>query len=276
MEYRPGGVVCAVFFSPTGTTRTVVSLLARTLAAELSAPLESYDFTLPAPRERIPPSGPLDVTVVGLPVYAGRLPNVLLPYLEQWEGRGALAVPVVLFGNRNFDDALIELRDLLEQRGYHTLAGAAFVGEHAFSRTLAAGRPDSADLDQAQRFARAVADKLRAGPFPTPAHVAGRQPVGPYYQPRDQAGAPIDIRKVKPTVDDRCDHCGRCAALCPMGSIDPSDVTHYTGICIKCGACIKGCPRGARGYDDPGYLYHKQELELELGYARPAPISLFL
>ena len=274
MEYRPGGVVCAVFFSPTGTTRTVVSLLARTLAAELSAPLESYDFTLPAPRERIPPSGPLDVTVVGLPVYAGRLPNVLLPYLEQWEGRGALAVPVVLFGNRNFDDALIELRDLLEQRGYHTLAGAAFVGEHAFSRTLAAGRPDSADLDQAQRFARAVADKLRAGPFPTPAHVAGRQPVGPYYQPRDQAGAPIDIRKVKPTVDDRCDHCGRCAALCPMGSIDPSDVTHYTGICIKCGACIKGCPRGARGYDDPGYLYHKQELEL--GYARPAPISLFL
>ena len=159
MEYRPGGVVRAVFFSPTGTTRTVVSLLARTLAAELSAPL--------------------DVTVVGLPVYAGRLPNVLLPYLEQWEGRGALAVPVVLFGNRNFDDALIELRDLLEQRGYHTLAGAAFVGEHAFSRTLAAGRPDSADLDQAQRFARAVADKLRAGPFPTPVHVAGRQPVGP-------------------------------------------------------------------------------------------------
>ena len=72
-------------------------------------------------------------------------------------------------------------------------------------------------------------------------------------------------------MDDRCDHCGRCAALCPMGSIDPSDVTHYTGICIKCGACIKGCPRGARGYDDPGYLYHKQELEL--GYAPSPPPS---
>ena len=189
MEYRPGGVVRAVFFSPTGTTRTVVSLLARTLAAELSAPLESYNL-LPAAPEVTPPSGPLDVTVVGLPVYAGRLPNVLLPYLEQWEGRGALAVPVVLFGNRNFDDALIELRDLLEQRGYHTLAGAAFVGEHAFCRTLAAGRPDSADLDQAQRFARAVADKLPGRPLSHPRPCGRAAARGPLLPAPGPGGSP--------------------------------------------------------------------------------------
>ena len=52
------------------------------------------------------------------------------------------------------------------------------------------------------------------------------------------------------------------------------DVRAFRGICIKCGACIKKCPKGAKYYDDPGYLYHKEELEL--GYARRAEPALFL
>ena len=59
-----------------------------------------------------------------------------------------------------------------------------------------------------------------------------------------------------------------------MGSIDPSDITQFTGICIKCGACEKGCPAGARYFDDPGYVYHRTELEL--GYARRAEPEFFL
>ena len=68
--------------------------------------------------------------------------------------------------------------------------------------------------------------------------------------------------------------CGMCAAVCPMGAIDPSDITQVPGICIKCGACIKKCPGRARYYDDPGYLYHKSELE-EL-YSRRAENAFFL
>ena len=49
-----------------------------------------------------------------MPVYAGRIPNLLLlKYLTSVKGNDALAVPIVLFGNRNYDDALIELRDIL-------------------------------------------------------------------------------------------------------------------------------------------------------------------
>ena len=59
-----------------------------------------------------------------------------------------------------------------------------------------------------------------------------------------------------------------------MGSIDPADPTVVNGVCIKCGACVKGCPRGAKYYDDPGYLYHQHELEDQ--YARPAKNSLFV
>ena len=77
------------------------------------------------------------------------------------EGGGAKAVPIVLYGNRNFDDGLIELRDILEKNGFHTIAGAAFVGEHAFSRTLAAGRPDAQDLDTAREFGQKILSMLK-------------------------------------------------------------------------------------------------------------------
>ena len=59
-----------------------------------------------------------------------------------------------------------------------------------------------------------------------------------------------------------------------MGSIDPDDVTHYTGICIKCCACVKKCPVGAKYYDDEGYLYHQHELE-EMYQRRAEPEVFF-
>ena len=83
----------------------------------------------------------------------------------------------------------------------------------------------------------------------------------------------MDIRKVKPLTGEACDQCGICAAVCPMGSINPENVREYTGICIKCGACVKKCPQGAKYYDDAGYLYHKTELEE--GYKRRAEVRLF-
>lgn len=94
-----------------------------------------------------------DLVFFGVPVYAGRVPNLLLPYLREFiSGGGAAAVPIVSYGNRNFDDALKELAQLLERAGFFTAAGGAFVGEHAFSEILGAGRPDAEDLDLADRL----------------------------------------------------------------------------------------------------------------------------
>ena len=269
--------IWAAYFSGTGTTRRTVERIAGGIASRLELPVETVDFSRPAVRQETLRFGEKDLVVFGTPVYAGRVPNVLLPFLrEKIVGGGALAVPVVLFGNRNYDDALIELRNILVAGDLHPIAAGAFVGEHSFSRVLGAGRPNAEDEALMDEFSARVAE-LAAGLDTAPAEpvtVRGQEPIRPYYTPRDRAGNPINILKVKPKTDmSRCGGCGLCAEVCPMGSIDPADVSRVQGICIKCCACVKSCPSGAKFFDDPGYLYHRHELEAE--YARPAKNEVF-
>ncbi len=269
--------IWAVYFSGTGTTRRTVERIAGGIASRLNLPAESVDFSRPAVRQVTLRFGEKNLVVFGTPVYAGRVPNVLLPFLrERIVGGGALAVPVVLFGNRNYDDALIELRNILAADGMHPIAAGAFVGEHSFSRVLGADRPNAEDealMDEFAARVAALAAGLDAAPVKSVA-VRGQEPLRPYYTPRDRAGNPINILKVKPKTDlSRCGGCGLCADLCPMGSIDPADVSAVRGICIKCCACVKGCPTGAKFFDDAGYLYHQHELEAQ--YARPAENEVF-
>ena len=269
--------IWAVYFSGTGTTRRTVEHIASGLAEKLSLPVEKVDFSRPPVRQQELRFDGADLVVFGTPVYAGRVPNVLLPFLqEKIVGGGALAVPVVLFGNRAYDDALMELRNILAADGLHPVAAAAFVGEHSFSRTLGQGRPNENDEALMDEFAAKTADLVRRLPAAPekPVAVRGQEPLRPYYTPRDRAGNPINILKVKPKTDmTRCGGCGLCAEICPMGSIDPPDVSAVRGICIKCCACVKGCPTGAKYFDDAGYRYHQHELEAQ--YARPAENEVF-
>ena len=260
--------VWAVWFSGTDTTKKTVKHIADKTAVALGAGREDFDFTLKAARTGWPAFEKNDLLVFGTPTIAGRVPNVLLRYLETLEGGGALAVPVVLYGNRNYDDALIELRDLCQDGGCRTIAAGAFIGEHSFSKRLGAGRPDEEDFAVMEEFAQKVAEKAAGlteeDPSLTePVFVKGTpKPYSGYYQPRDREGTPIDIRKVKPKTDtDICLECGVCIEVCPMAAVDPMDVTRVPGTCIKCCACVKKCPVGAKYYDDHGYLYHQHELE---------------
>lgn len=270
--------VWAVYFSATGTTRRVTEAIADAMAEKLGAERGIYDFTLPEARKEALSFQKGELVIFGTPIYAGRVPNVLLKYLETIEGNGAAAVPVVLYGNRNYDDGLIELRDILEKGGLHTVAAAAFVGEHSFSYILAKGRPDGGDMLAAREFAEKAAEKLRETAeleSMEPISVKGiPEPYRGYYQPRDRGGNPVDIRKVKPLTKDSCNSCMICADVCPMGSISRDNPKEFVGICIKCGACIKKCPIQAKYYADEAFLYHQHELEE--GLTRRAEPEWFL
>ncbi len=270
--------VWAVYFSATGTTKKTVEGIASAVAEKLETEYDLYDFTLPEAREKPLQFQKEDLVIFGTPVYAGRVPNVLLKYLNTVEGKGAIGVPLVLYGNRDYDDALIELGDILEKGGLHTVAAAAFIGEHSFSYILAKDRPDDADLLKAYEFAGKVAEKVKDITDLkewVPIEVKGiPNPYRGYYQPRDRKGDPVDIRKVKPMTGEACNQCMICADVCPMGSISRENVREFTGICIKCGACIKKCPMQAKYYEDEGFLYHQHELEE--GLTRRAEPEWFL
>lgn len=235
-----------------------------------------YDFTALDIREQTLTFSSSELVVIGLPVYAGRVPNVLLPYLTQkLQGNNTIAIPIVLYGNRNYDDGLIELKTILEGNGFISIAAAAMIGEHSFSTVLAAGRPDTSDIEKLIEFSKNVAHKLSSTSPLFPVLVSGYDPIRPYYTPRDHFGNPINILKVKPVTDTaRCTQCGHCARLCPMGSINPQDVTEVSGICIKCCACVKKCPCEAKFFIDENYLYHQHELEDE--FSRRAEPEFFL
>lgn len=265
--------VCAVYWSATGNTDKVVNTLAEELAAQLNLPLVRRSFTRPTERAEDLTFAAGDLVVLGMPTYAGKLPNKLLPYVkEQVHGGGALAVGIVTFGNRSFDNALAELCATLEAGGFHTIAAGAFVGRHAFSDELAFGKPDLRDV---KKFGTTVADKVKHLPgIPAPIAVPG-DPDAPYYVPRGTDGQPAKFLKAKPRTDlSKCTNCGACARLCPMGAIDPNNVAEVPGVCIKCQACVRKCTKHAKYFDDPAFLSHVTMLEQN--FTEPKENEVFL
>lgn len=252
-----------LYFSATGTTEKIVTGIAKKIAENYGGEIaiNNIDFTLPEARKKTFSFDKDTLVIAGVPVYAGRVPNVLLKFLNQISGNCAMAVAVVLYGNRDYDDALIEFKHILEAGGFNVIAGGAFIGEHSFSTTLASKRPDQQDMAAAADFAVKIYDKIKT-PGKIPAvDVKGNMPYREYYRPMDQNGNPVSILKVTPKTNSDCIDCKLCAEVCPMGSIDSDDVSKITGICIKCCACIKKCPVGAKYFDDENYLRHKHELE---------------
>lgn len=252
-----------MYFSPTGTTEKILEEIEKVIVdGEDVIKGDRINFTYPQVRKEGKLFSGNDILLIGVPVYAGRVPNILLNYLNSIKSKGSIAIPIVLYGNRDYDDALLELNDILVDNGFHVIAGGAFVGEHSFSYNLAKDRPDSEDLSIARDFGRTIYEKIKDNRNENP-NIKGKRPYRKYYIPKDEEGKSRNIIKVKPKTDDNCIDCKICAKVCTMGSIDYNDVSVLNGICIKCGGCIKRCPVGSKYFDDPSYIIHKEELEDE-------------
>lgn len=250
-----------MYFSATGTTKSIIEGVSNEiLKFESIEEGKTVDFTLPDSREYKQVFNREDILLIGVPVYAGRVPNVLLHYLEKIKGDMTIAVPIVLYGNRDYDDALIELNDVLEENNFKVIAAASFIGEHSFSTTLAKDRPDNLDLTIAREFGDSIYQKISNESFNN-IEIRGNRPYKSNNIPKDEEDKSVDIKKVEPKTDENCIDCKICAEVCPMGSIDFEDVRTLNGICIKCGACIKKCPTGSKYFDDTDYLRLKHELE---------------
>ena len=257
--------ICCVYFSATGNTKKLALAAAGRIAGEYGLPLEEVDFTKPENRANVTTFGPEDFAVIASPTYAGKLPNKILPdFQSKLMGNGAACLGLVTFGNRSFDNSLAELVSVLTENGFRVTGGAAFACRHAFTDLLAPERPTAEDLESAAEFGlkcTKLAENAGTAADGSTLQVDG-DAAAPYYVPKGTDGQPAKFLKAKPLTDpEKCNQCGICVSLCPVGSINPADVTDVPGICIKCQACVRGCPEGAKYFDDPAFLSHVAMLE---------------
>lgn len=220
----------AAYFSPTGGTKRAALCLGQALAAEA----REIDLSAPAPEKQT--FGSDDVALFAAPVFGGRIPAYIVEKIQACQGNGAAAVAVAVYGNRAYDDALLELSDTLQSRGFHVLACAALVAEHSIVRAVAAGRPDAQDQADCRSFAAKILAKLRGAASDAAPQVPGNRPY------RQWTPSPL-----VPAASDACTRCGRCAAQCPTGAI-PREAPQTTlpALCMRCMRCVSICPQHAR------------------------------
>ena len=234
-----------VFFSPTGSSRNIAQETARVLAQELAQNMalargNYWNWTFPEGRATAHTLGPEDVLVFAFPVYAGRIPQVLVEPLARLAGHGARAILLAVYGNRHYDDALLEAVDLFGANGFSVPAAGAFVAEHSYTSRVGTGRPDADDMAALAAFARKAANRIAHGP--------GAMVQVPGNRPYKALPPAADIR---PKTLDGCTECGLCASVCPVRVISDAAPSQTASGCVRCCACVKICPEQARIFDDP-------------------------
>lgn len=265
-----------IYFSPTHTTQQTLRAIGRGMIdnsqPEVERPsLTEIDLTRPGKRETLTVDAH-DLVIIGAPVYAGRLPRIAVERLHRLQGQETPAVLVVVYGNRAFEDALLELKDLVAARGFVPIAAGAFIGEHSYHKPatpIAPGRPDGQDLARAAAFGEQIHTLLAGLDNPgtaPPLHVPGNRP----YRTR---GAPSE--SAPETNSATCTLCGTCADVCPTAAIEVTDRVITDGLsCILCCACVKACPTAAQIMNDDHVLRIAAWLSEEHGERREPEIFL--
>lgn len=214
-------------FSPTGGTKKCADLL----ASNLGANWQEVDISLPFPEVQLQAE---DLCIVAVPSFGGRVPPLAAERLNSITGWGAKAILLCVYGNRAFEDTLVELQDILENNGFACVAAAALLAEHSIMHAFAAGRPDREDESVIAEFAASIADKLASGK--TGLTLPGNRPYKEYK-----------VAPMIPVTEDTCTDCGLCAKLCPAGAITRREIDPVK--CICCMRCTAICPVGAKHTD---------------------------
>ena len=102
-----------IYFSPTHTSAKIVYAIAEGMGAtsmsESDVTCESLDM-----EEYIDD----ELTIIAAPVYGGRVAETAMERFRMFRSaHHAPVVPVVLYGNRDYEDALKELCDLVSEQG---------------------------------------------------------------------------------------------------------------------------------------------------------------
>lgn len=236
--------IVKIFFSPSKTTKKVVEQVASNFEKES----ETYDLLNFNSQKAFEDD---DVVIVGMPVFAGRIPKSGRERLSRLTGNNTKAIAIANYGNAHVTDALLELVDLLKENGFDVIAAATTVSHHSIFDGVAVGRPDSADIEKIDEFALECRKKIESCESLT-SKIPGNAKYTPYKQ------LPFII-SCDETV---CSFCCDCVSICPEQAIPDDDpVNTNLEICSRCTACISICPENARKFSGDAFEAKKPEFE---------------
>ena len=220
-----------IVFSPTGGTKKVADYLTDALEGDVT----TVDLTDSKQNFNAVSLTKEDIAVISVPSYGGRVPAVAVERLGMVHGNDARTVLVCVYGNRAYEDTLVELEDAAKQAGFQVIAAVTAIAEHSIARQFATGRPDAQDAEQLSDFAKQIQHKLSVAD--------ASEPAIPGNRPYKKAGGASMV----PKATKECTNCGVCAAECPVQAIDKDDPKKVDEkACISCMRCIAVCPQGAR------------------------------
>jgi ferredoxin/menaquinone-dependent protoporphyrinogen IX oxidase len=251
MKINSLGLVC---FSPTGTTKKVLSVIAEGIGAKkteyvnLMNDVELADYN----------AEQYDLTIIGVPTYASRIPPEATEKLNKLCGKNTPVVLVAVYGNNKFGDVLIELKNITAANEFVPIFAGAFIGEHSFStidKPIAHGRPDQEDLNQALEFGKQIKINMLNN---SPLALSNKFTVPGDFPYREWNKIPA-----APPLSDAslCTLCGKCITSCPVNAITVTDEVVTDSIsCIYCCACVKVCSSDARVIADSTILGAQERL----------------
>ncbi len=234
-----------ICYSPTGTSRKAVLFASKNEGS-------LYDWTLPQNRGKSPKFSEEDILYISFPVYFGRVPKLLLKNINALEGNGAKAIIIAAYGNRHYDDSIIEMADLLTVRNFVVIGAAAIVAEHSYTSEVATNYPIESDLKKLTAYCeRRIQLNERL------INIPGNRPYRPYNKNKAEDQPHVTI---PPKTNGKCILCHKCVESCPVGAID-DDCHTIAYFCTMCCACIKVCPVDAKSLADEKALGGKAWLE---------------
>ncbi len=225
--------VSQIIFSPTGGTKKVTDIITKAWGMpvnEIDLTNAKTDYTALSMKKE-------DITVIAVPSYGGRVPALAAQRISQIRGSQAQCVIVCVYGNRAYEDTLIELNNIAEKSGFKVIAAVAAIAEHSIMHQYAAGRPDTKDKQELQNFAKKIIEKINSSASELSApQIPGNDP----YKKAGGAG-------LVPKADNQCTNCGLCAEKCPAQAISKDNLRGTDSKkCISCMRCVVKCPQSAR------------------------------
>lgn len=218
--------VVEIVFSPTGGTEKVAHIISGHWK-EGVVKIDLSDYKTDFAKCKIEKE---DMVLIAMPSFGGRAPAVAIERLKQMTGNGAKCTLVCVYGNRAYEDTLVEMEDAAKECGFQVVAAIAAVAEHSIMPQYASNRPDESDKKQLIHFADQIAGK------------DGEVVSIPGNRPYKKAGGAGLVPK--PTKN--CVKCGMCAERCPVQAINSTGYTTDSKKCISCMRCVNQCPEKAR------------------------------